>query len=243
MLRNEFLTVVVPVYNEHKRMESGFANLFPYLQKNFMKWEVIYVDDGSTDQTYQKLLEAQSEQPGLRIIRNVKNAGKGNAVRRGLEEGKGDILLFSDADFSSPIEEAEKLLDAISSGYDIAIASRGMTNSNIEVAQHWMRETMGKVFNLIIRTLLPLHYQDTQCGFKMFRREAARSIVSRMKMDGFAFDVEMLVIAQVLRMKVIEIPITWRDAKGSKVHPIKSSLQMFQDVIKIRYRLATGSYS
>jgi len=240
---NVFLTVIVPVFNEEQRVEIAVPRLFQYLEQEFGKWEVLYIDDGSTDNTYQLLSRIQQEHPGLRVIRSKKNLGKGNAIRLGLQEAKGDFVMFSDADFSTPIEETGKLLDALHKNHDIAIGSRGLKASNIEVRQSWARENMGKMFNRIIRAILPLKISDTQCGFKMFRKESLLIILPRMQMNGFAFDVEMLMIGQIHGMRIAEIPVTWRNAKGSKVHPIRSSIQMLKDVIAIRRRMTHGEYN
>ena len=237
-----FLTVIVPVYNEEQRIRVGLSQLFAYLQGGFKNWEVLYVDDGSTDRTGSVLSEIEQEHPGVRVLRSQRNFGKGNAIRSGMMEAKGNIVMFSDADFSTPMEDANKLLKAIASGSDIAIGSRGLTESNVEVRQSWVRENMGKMFNLIIRLLLPIPFQDTQCGFKMFRKEAADVILPRMQMKGFAFDVEMLIIAQIHGMKISEVPVTWRNAKGSKVHPIRSSLEMLRDVWIVRRRMKRNEY-
>jgi dolichyl-phosphate beta-glucosyltransferase len=160
-----------------------------------------------------------------------------------MKETRGNVVLFSDADFSTPIEDADQLLEAIEAGGDLAIGSRGLDSSNVEVRQSWVRENMGKTFNRIIRILLPIPFHDTQCGFKMFRREAVQVILPRMQMRGFAFDVEMLIIAQIHGLKISEVPVTWRNVKGSKVHPIRSSLEMLRDVWKIRNRMKRKEYN
>jgi dolichyl-phosphate beta-glucosyltransferase len=239
-MRDLFLSLVVPVYNEEKRFAAPPEKAFEYLSANFSRWEIIYVDDGSKDQTYACLLEAQKTHPGLQIARNTTNSGKGSAIRKGMQAAAGEVILFSDADFSTPIEDSEKLLGVLLEGYDLAIASRDLPSSNVEVHQSEIREFMGKTFNLIIRSLLPLDFQDTQCGFKMFRKRAAEIILPRMQLDGFAFDVEMLVIAQANSLKIAEVPVTWRNVLESRVHPIRNSLEMLRDVLSIRYRLATS---
>lgn len=241
-LRSTFISIIVPVFNEENRVEAGFPSLFSYLENNFEKWEVIYVDDGSTDRTYTKLELAAQKYPGLRLLRIPTNTGKGNAVRQAFQVSEGDLIIFSDADFSTPIEEIETLFSYIDKGFDIAIGSRSLDESNVEIRQAWLRQSLGKVFNLIIRILLPIRFQDTQCGFKMFKKEAVRMLLPQMKVNGFAFDVETLVIAQILGMKIAEVPVTWRNVLGSKVHPVKSSLEMLKDTITIRFRVAKGSY-
>lgn len=241
-LRSSFISVIVPVFNEENRVEAGLPSLFSYLETHFEKWQVIYVDDGSTDGTYKTLELAAQKYSGLRLLRVPSNTGKGNAVRQGFQVSEGDFIIFSDADFSTPIEEIATLFTFIDKGFDIAIGSRSLEESNVEIRQAWMRQSLGKIFNLIIRTLLPLQFQDTQCGFKMFKREAVKMLLPHLKINGFAFDVEILVIAQILGLKIAEVPVTWRNAPGSKVHPVKSSLEMLRDAITIRFRLGKGSY-
>lgn len=238
-----FLSLVVPVFNEEIRFEAPLTRAHDFMEKHFPKSELIYVDDGSTDRTYEKLEAAQKQYARIRVIKSPQNAGKGDAIRRGFSASSGNVLLFSDADFSTPVEESLRLLDSLLEGNDVAIGSRGLAESRVEVHQSFVRESMGRTFNLIIRCLLPLRFHDTQCGFKMFRKEAADLIVSRMTLRGFAFDVEMLTIANLHRLKVAEIPVVWRDVRESKVHPVKNSLEMLRDVLKIRYRLSRKCYS
>lgn len=236
------LSLVVPVYNEEKRFELPLPRVVQYLQEHFPKHEVIYVDDGSSDQTYRRILETAKKNPSIRVVQNARNMGKGEAVRHGFSEAHGDVLVFSDADFSSPVEEIDHLWKVMQEGFDVAIGSRGLPQSNVEVHQAWTRELMGKTFNAIIRTFLPIRIHDTQCGFKMFRRSAADIIVPRMTIHGFAFDVEMLVIAQIAGLKIAEVPVTWRNVLDSRVHPIRNSLEMLRDVLKIRGLLKDGKY-
>jgi dolichyl-phosphate beta-glucosyltransferase len=241
--QNGLLSVVVPVFNEEQRLEASLPRVLEYLRQNFTNWEVVYSDDGSTDGTYRKLLQIQAQEPKLRIVTDQQNRGKGCAVRLGLQAAAGDVLLFSDADFSTPIEDTETLLRHLNQGYDFVIGSRALPDSRVEIHQSWARENLGQVGNLIIRSLLPLDYEDTQCGFKMLRRKAAEIILPKLTIDGFAFDVEMLVIAFLHQLKVAEVPVTWRNVLGSKVDPLRNSLEVLRDVLKIRYRLGTGYYS
>lgn len=238
-----YLSMVVPIYNEESRVLAPLPNAIQYLESTFEKWELIMVDDGSTDKTPDRLLEAESLTPHIKILRNLKNHGKGAAVRQGFQQAAGEVLLFSDADFSTPPEECTKLLQTLATGYDIVIGSRGLPESNVEVPQSWARETMGKIFNLLIRSLLPLEFNDTQCGFKMFRREAAELIFPRMSISGFAFDVEVLMIAQLHQLRTAEIPVTWRNVRDSKVHPIINSSEMLRDLLQIRYKLGMNAYA
>jgi dolichyl-phosphate beta-glucosyltransferase len=237
------LSVVVPAFNEEKRIEQPLDGVVQYLRSHFDQWELIYSDDGSTDKTREKLQKLQEIYPEIKIVGTPKNRGKGSAVREGMMAATGDIILFSDTDFSTPIEETEKLLGYLQNGYDIAIGSRGLADSNVEVHQAWPREMMGKIFNAFLRSLLPLEFMDTQCGFKMFNRKAANVILPRMHLDGFAFDVEMLIIAQVKRLRIAEVPVVWKNVLDSRVHPVRNSMEMIRDVLKVRHRLAMNLYS
>lgn len=240
---DSFISLVIPAYNEESRLLAPIPGVIAFLEKTYPRWEIIFSDDGSTDSTPALIRKLQAEHPSIRSVGAGKNCGKGSAVRLGLSAAAGNLILFSDADFSSPIEECMKLHSALEEGYDIAIGSRGLLESQIEVRQSWARETMGKTFNLILRTLLPIPFNDTQCGFKMFRREAAAVLLPRLRVNRFAFDVEMLVIAQQHLLRVSEVPVVWRNVLESKVHPVKSSLEMLRDVFAIRYRLAMSLYA
>ncbi len=238
-----YLSVIVPAYNEEKRIEDPLDRVVRYLRNHFDPWELIYSDDGSTDGTSEKLRKLQEVYPEIKVVGTAQNRGKGSAVRTGMMAASGNIILFSDADFSTPIEETERLFAYLQNGYDIAIGSRGLSDSNVEVHQAWPREMMGKIFNTFLRSVLPLEFMDTQCGFKMFSKKAASIILPRMHLDGFAFDVEMLIIAQVNRLRIAEVPVVWRNVLESRVHPIRNSLEMLRDVLKVRYRLGMNLYS
>jgi dolichyl-phosphate beta-glucosyltransferase len=241
-LAEEFLSLVVPAYNEESRLQTELPHVFDYLRENFSTWEVLYVDDGSTDQTYRKLIQASQTHPEMRVLRLNKNSGKGRAIRTGLQAARGDVILFSDADFSTPIEETGHLLKFVKDGYDIVISSRGVTGSKVEVHQPLAREITGKIGNAIVQTLLLLPFQDTQCGFKLFRAEAVHRILPFLRIDGFAFDIEILTIAVAQGLKIAEVPVIWRNVLESKVR-FHHTLQVFLDVLKIRYEQAMGLYA
>jgi dolichyl-phosphate beta-glucosyltransferase len=236
------LSLVVPAYNEEKRIENPLDKVVHYLRNHFNQWELIYSDDGSTDGTAAKLLKMKEKYPEIKVVTAPKNKGKGSAVRIGMKAASGNIVLFSDTDFSTPIEETERLIDFLQNGYDVAIASRGLSASQVEVHQAWAREMMGKLFNILLRSLLPLDFMDTQCGFKMFSRKAVDIILPKMHLDGFAFDVEMLVIAQANQLQIAEVPVIWRNVLDSRVHPIRNSMEMIRDILIVRHRLAMNRY-
>lgn len=237
------LSIVVPAFNEEKRIESPLDEVVQYLHSRFEHWELIYSDDGSTDKTLEKLHTLKEKYPEIKIVGVPKNRGKGSAVRIGMSAASGDVILFSDTDFSTPIQETERLFHYLDDGYDVAIGSRGLSDSQVEVHQAWTREMMGKMFNVMLRSLLPIEFMDTQCGFKMFSRKAVDIILPKMVLESFAFDVEMLIIAQANRLRIAEVPVIWRNVLDSRVHPIRNSMEMIRDVLKVRHRLAMNLYS
>ncbi len=237
------LSIVVPAFNEEKRIESPLDEVVQYLRSRFQRWELIYSDDGSTDKTLEKLRRLQEKYSEIKIVGVPKNRGKGSAVRIGMSAASGNVILFSDTDFSTPIQETERLFHYLDDGYDVAIGSRGLSDSQVEVHQAWAREVMGKMFNAMLRSLLPIEFMDTQCGFKMFSRKAVDIILPKMHLESFAFDVEMLIIAQANHLRIAEVPVIWRNVLDSRVHPIRNSMEMIRDVLKVRHRLAMNLYS
>lgn len=239
---NPQLTVVVPAFNEADRIGNTLATVTEFLSKRNEPFEIIVVDDGSTDATAQVVEETAANNPALRLLRNRENRGKGYSVRRGMLAGRGSLLLFSDADLSTPIEELVKLEAAIEEGHDIAIGSRALAESDLEIRQPWWREGMGRVFGLLMRLLALPGIRDSQCGFKLFTREAAETVFARQSVEGFAFDVEILLIARLHGFTIAEVPVRWRHAAQSKVHPVRSSLSMLLDLIRVRRRARRGAY-
>lgn len=229
------LSVVIPAYNEEQRLPATLDAVQSWLERAPFDWEVLVVDDGSKDRTVEVARQCfRSDR--CRVLVAERNAGKGAAIRRGMLAARGRYRLFTDADNSTPIEEARLLLRRMRrSGADIAIGSRGMASSRIEVHQPFYRETMGRVFNLIVRIFAVPGIVDTQCGFKMFTSRAAEAVFPEQKMDGFAFDVEILYIARRKGFRVAEVPIRWINSPASRVSPIRDSARMFADVMRIRW--------
>lgn len=234
------LSVVVPAHDEASRVGVCVERATAYLAAQPYASELIVVSDGSTDATARIAREVGRER--VRVIEVPINRGKGYAVRTGVMAASGSHVLFSDVDFSTPIGEVDRFLDALAAGYDVAIGSRALPDSDIRVRQEWWRQSMGRVFNRIVRLTLAFEMRDTQCGFKCFRREAARAIFSRARIDRFAFDVEVLWIAQRLKLRVAELPVTWAAVGPSKVHPIRDSLRMLLALAAIRRHDARGVY-
>ena len=234
-------SLVIPAYNEENRLD-GHNEVFEFVRSHFATREIIYVDDGSSDKTLDVLRERETLHPDVKVLRHDKNYGKGRAVRTGLEAARGDIVLFSDADFSTPIQEVKKMFPLLTQGYDIVIGSRGVTGANVEVPQSGVRETIGKIGNAIVQSLLLLPFEDTQCGFKLYTSRALGTVLPQLTIDGFAFDMEMLVVAAAAGLRVAEMPVTWRNVQGSKVRGVHN-VQVLKDLLSIRYNSAVGKYS
>ncbi len=241
------LSVVIPAYNEEKRLPPTLERIAEYFaSRNFRAVEVLIVDDGSRDET--AAIGEQAAQrlsgPGLemRVVRNPGNRGKGFSVRHGMLEAARDWVLFSDADLSAPIEEVEKLLDAVeASGADVAIGSRAIDRSLIGTHQPLTREWLGRFFNLFVRVVARLDFADTQCGFKLFSRRAAQKVFARQLLDRFGFDVEVLYIARKAGFLAVEVPVRWNDVEGTKVSMLAGA-NGFLDVLRVRWNAVKGKY-
>ncbi|MFH0732490.1 MAG: dolichyl-phosphate beta-glucosyltransferase [Candidatus Omnitrophota bacterium] len=230
-----YLSIVIPAYNEEKRIKATLSNIYDFLRAKGFDYEVIVVDDGSADKT---VVEAQGSslftEGNLCVIKNWINVGKGFSVKRGILATKGEYVLFTDADLSTPIEELDKLLGVMSEGYDIVIGSRSAIDSDVRIHQPWYRERMGKVFNAFVKLFLLEEFNDTQCGFKLFKGDAARRLALLLKIDSFCFDVELLYLAKLKGYKVKEAGVVWNNSPQSKVRAVASSVSMFIDLIKIK---------
>jgi glycosyltransferase involved in cell wall biosynthesis len=237
------LSIVIPAFNEQDRLAESLTKIREYAKGRSLRFEVLVVDDGSTDGTAKLVERTRCGFPELRLIANSRNRGKGASVRQGMLEAQGEIALFTDADLSAPIGEADKLLAAIRDGaYDGAIGSRAVDRSLIEVHQSRFRESAGIIFNFIVRWGLGLPFQDTQCGFKAFRMEKARAIFELQRTEGFGFDPEILFVAQKRRLRIAEIPVHWAHNPATKVHVFGDSIRMLMDLLVIRWNAMLGRY-
>lgn len=224
-------SIVIPAYNEEGRLGITLEAIAKYLTDTQRRAEILVVDDGSTDAT----ARLAAEHPiGARVLPNPGNRGKGYSVRAGLRAARGDSILFTDADLSTPIEEWPAFEKALAQGADVAIASRALPLSRIEIHQAWWREQSGRMFNRLVRLISGLPYMDTQCGFKAYRRRAARRIAGLQRLEGWAFDVEQLRIAQLLDMRVVELPVRWIDSPATKVRFLRDAPRMLLDTLKVR---------
>ena len=246
-----FLSIVIPAYNEEKRVGGSLDEILRFLKTQTYQAEVIVVDDGSSDKTAAHVSDRASRYHDagheLRVLVNKPNRGKGYSVKRGVAGANGEILLFTDADLSSPITEAPKLIDPIAERRaDVAFGSRALDPQLIGVHQPRMRELGGAVFNLCMRTITGLKFKDTQCGFKAFRREAALPVFALQRVERFGFDPEVLYIAKKQRNRLLEVPVIWNHCEGgelqNKLKYIRDSINMFADLIRIRLNDLLGRY-
>ncbi|HUL32602.1 MAG TPA: dolichyl-phosphate beta-glucosyltransferase [Candidatus Eisenbacteria bacterium] len=235
------LSIVVPSFNEEKRLPATLERIARYIRASGRSTEVIVVDDGSTDRTCEVAESFRGAIEHLRVVSNGRNRGKGYSVKHGSMEARGEIALFTDADLSAPIEEADKLLAKMAE-YDVAIGSRAMNRDLIEVHESRLREFAGIVFNRIVRIVLRLPFVDTQCGFKAFRREKCKILFEQQTIERFGFDPELLYLARHHGLKTAEVAVRWAHSPATKINMWRDSVQMFLDVLIIRWNGLRGRY-
>lgn len=227
------LTVIIPCFNEEQRLPATLTRLREYLDGRGVAYEFLVVDDGSLDATQEVARAAVLDAVPIQVLQYGGNRGKGFAVAFGALRARGRLVLFTDADLSTPIEEMAKLELAISRGADVAIGSRALPESRLEVRQPWWRERTGRLMNRLIRRLSGLPYADTQCGFKLFTRPAARAIFSQLTVERWMFDVEVLILARKLNLTVEEIPVRWLNSGESRVR-LAHAPGIFGELLHIR---------
>ena len=241
-MRQLKLSVIIPAYNEAGRIGPTLSRVVEYLSGKGFEWELVVVDDGSTDATRDLVREAAQRDARVRPIENGTNRGKGYSVRNGFLNTSGEYALFSDADLSTPIEELDGFLLDADGGADIVIGSRAMRDSKILKRQPVYRMVMGKTFNRLVRALTVRGISDTQCGFRLFRRSVCEPLFLGQKIDHFSFDAELLFLAQKKGLKIVERPVRWINSPQSKVDPVWDSLRMLLDILKVRWSYLTGGY-
>lgn len=230
-----YLSVIIPAYNEEKNILINLEKLYSYLSNKNYEYEVILVDDGSRDNTVNLALKSTLNKLNrLILLQNESNKGKGYSVRRGILNSKGKYVLFTDADFSTPPQEIDKLFSYINRGFDIVIGSRNKPRSCILERQPFKRELFGKIFNILVRVIVIKDFSDTQCGFKLFKGDVIRKLAKYLKINGFCFDVEILYLAKKSNLKIIEVGVIWKNSLDSKVKVLKSSIDMLLSLFKIR---------
>jgi dolichyl-phosphate beta-glucosyltransferase len=231
------LSLILPALDEARRLPPYLQNVRAYLEKGFWQpYEVLVVDDGSRDETAAIVRALASQWPQLRLLRHAQNEGKGSAVRTGVLAARGELFLFADADGATPIEEHARLAAAIGQGADVAIGSRLIADPAIHRSRDWCRGLAGRLFARAARRLLRISAQDPQCGFKMFRAEAGRRLFAALTETGYAFDLELLLLAQRFGLRVVEVPIRWQEVPGGHLRPLRELPRIVAGVWRLRRR-------
>ena len=235
-------SIVIPAYNESERIALTLERVLAHVRERNWSAEVLVVNDGSSDSTADIVRRFAAQHGNLALIENPGNRGKGYSVRNGMLHASGEVVLFSDADLSSPIEEADKLFAALAAGADVAIGSRWLRTELQTQRQPLHRQLLGRVFNLLLRVVLGLHYRDTQCGFKAFTRRATHLIFPLQHIERWGFDPEILFLAHKFGLKVQEVPVQWAHREGTRINPVRDGLRMFLEMLKIRWFSISGKY-
>jgi len=235
-------SIVIPAYNESARLGATLEKILAHMHAHGWEAEVLVVNDGSSDETAAIVQSFAEKHPSVRLIQNPGNRGKGYSVRNGMLHATGTIILFSDADLSSPIEEADKLFAAIVAGADVAMGSRWLRAELQTQRQPLYRQLYGRIFNLALRLILGLHYRDTQCGFKAFTSRAAHTVFPLQRIERWGFDPEILYLARKFGLKVEEVPVRWAHREGTRLNPLRDGIRMFGEMLKVRWYSFTGKY-
>ena len=236
------LSLIIPAFNEEKRIGKSLEQILRFCNAQAYVYEVLVVDDGSTDDTVSLVRERFGDCPGLSIIQEAKHLGKGSAVRKGMLHGNGEYLFFSDADLSVAVESLPAFLTALENHSDVAIGSRRARGAKIEIHQPKLRELMGQVFTQLANLVLGLRHTDVTCGFKGFRREVTHELFARQRLDNWSFDAEILFLARLRGYRVVEIPVVWRNDQGTKVRIWKDAVNSFLGLLAIRLNHFVGKY-
>ena len=236
------ISIVIPAYNEEARLGPTLNRVLNFIRLQAWDAEVIVVDDGSRDRTADLVRKYAESDGTIRLVQNPGNRGKGYSVRNGMLNARGRVILFTDADLSSPIEEAPKLLEALEAGADIAIGSRWMRSELRTKRQSLTRQVLGRVFNLLLRMVLRLDFKDTQCGFKAFRRRAATAVFPLQRIERWGFDPEILFLARRAGFKTVEVPVRWGHDNGTRINPVADGSRMVADMLRIRWHSLSGKY-
>jgi glycosyltransferase involved in cell wall biosynthesis len=233
---------IIPAYNEGERLTLSLPKVLDYIHRRQLPSEIIVVNDGSNDNTAEVVRHFAAGNPDVRVLENPGNRGKGYSVRNGMLHAHGDVLLFTDADLSSPIHEADKLFRALAQGADVAIGSRWLQAELQTERQPWYRQLYGRLFNLALRLVLGLRHRDTQCGFKAFTRAAAQIVFTRQRIERWGFDPELLFLADKFKLQTVEVPVEWAHDHHSKISPLRDGIKMGLEVLKVRWNAMRGLY-
>lgn len=235
-------TIVIPAYNEERRLGATLEKVLEYVHLQGWSGEIIIVNDGSRDNTAELVRAFAARNPQVRLVENPGNRGKGYSVRHGILQAQGEVIAFSDADLSSPIEELPKLLAALHSGADVAIGSRWLRAELQTQRQSLHRQLFGRIFNLLQRFILGLRFKDTQCGFKVFNRRAAQAILPLQRIERWGFDPEILFLARKFGFRVEEVAVRWGHSGETRIHPVVDGARMFLDLLRVRWNDLAGRY-
>jgi glycosyltransferase involved in cell wall biosynthesis len=236
-------SIVIPAYNEGARIPATLNSVIAVVRSHGWNAEIIVVNDGSSDNTAQVVREIGKSAPELRLIENPGNRGKGYSVRSGILQALGEIVMFTDADLSSPMEEAERLFAAIAAGADIAIGSRWLESSRQTHRQPLYRQVFGRCFNAVTRAIMRLPFADTQCGFKAFTRHAAQTVFQLQTIERWGFDPEILFIALKRGFRVVEVPVSWAHDERTRMSYLRDGLVMLEELARVRWNAITGHYN
>lgn len=241
------ISIVIPVYNESDRIDKPLVQLQKYFSQFDYNYEIIFVDDGSSDDTCRKIADfiKTNQLNNFKLLKQPENKGKGAAVKLGMlnAANDSDLYFFMDADLSTPLKEIENFITYYCANHtDVLIGSRSLPNSKVVVHQKFYREMMGKIFNKILKMLIFTRFIDTQCGFKMFSAKVKNLIFGKVKVERFAFDAEIVFLAQKYNIRISDLPVTWINKENSRVRIVKDSLNMVFDLLKLRYNWIAGKY-
>jgi len=235
-------SIVIPAFNESARIPATLKEVVSCVRENGWNAEVIVVNDGSTDSTAQVVLDFARTAPEVRLVENPGNRGKGYSVRSGMLQALGDVVMFTDADLSAPMDEAERLFAAIAAGADIAIGSRWLEKGRQTHRQPLYRQFFGRCFNAVTRGVMGLHFADTQCGFKAFTRAAAQTVFQLQTIERWGFDPEILFIALKCGYRVVEVPVSWAHDERTRMSYLKDGIKMLEEIATIRWNAFRGRY-
>lgn len=236
------LSVVIPCYNEKDRLKNGITHFLDYLNKQKYAWELILVNDGSTDDTLQQMKRESKRNKNVKVVSYIKNKGKGYAICQGIKKAQGDIVIFSDIDHSVPISTIDSFFKYFEKGYDAVIGSRRVEGSKFTKHQHFLRENLGRGFTLLVRILIDWPIKDATCGFKAFKNRAAKKLFSKISIYGWAFDAELLFLCKKYGYKYVQAPVIWQDATGSKVSLTRDIAGSLIGLVKIRINEVINKY-
>jgi len=242
-MRNIKLTLIIPAYNEEKIIKRTVSVVLNFLLKKKYGWEVIVVDDGSSDSTYALVSEIAMKEKRVKVVRIKKNSGKGTALRVGISKANGEYIVFSDADLSVPIKNVDKFIKILEKDADVVIGSRRVEGAEIVVHQPWLRENMGRFYTFLTKVYLSMDIADFTCGFKGFKKQVAKRIFKKSLIDRWAYDSEIMFLVKKYGYEVVQTPVVWRNREDTRVNLGKAVAESFRDLLSIRVNELLGKYN